>query len=69
MHPITEDRVVRIQEFAARCSVSRRTLYDWMRIGLLPRPLKIGPRARGYRESTLYAFLDSRNSRYVHTNK
>lgn len=60
MNPITDDPIVRPNEAAALLGISRRTLYAWVGRGLLPKPVELGPRARGYRQSTLRAFLDSR---------
>lgn len=60
MTSVTEDPVVRLNQAAVILGIKRRTLYDWIADGLLPRPLELGPRARGYRESVLRQFLESR---------
>lgn len=33
---------------------------EYRRRGIMPKPLELGPRARGYRQSTLRTFLESR---------
>ncbi len=54
------DRMVRLNEFAALCGVTRRTINFWIKKGVLPRPVKIGPRARGYHITWVRDFLASR---------
>lgn len=54
------DRILRTGESAAKLGVSRATLYVWVKQGLLQPPLRIGPRASGWRESTLDAFIARR---------
>ena len=52
-----------IKRFADGCrhiGVGRTTAYNLIRSGALEPPLKLGPRACGWRLSTLDAFLDSR---------
>jgi len=60
MTDLDDDRIVRMKEFAKTCGVARGTIYLWIENGLLPRPLELGPRARGYRYRTLREFLASR---------
>ena len=55
-----EDRVVRMGEVFAILGVPSSTCYSWISKGLLPKPLALGPRARGYRLSTLNTILTSR---------
>jgi predicted DNA-binding transcriptional regulator AlpA len=56
----TEDRVVRLGEAWVVLGLPSRTGFDWVKKGILPRPLALGPRARGYRLSTLQKFLADR---------
>lgn len=60
MKPITDDPVVRLKDSAAVLGIKRGTLHAWVQRGIIQKPLELGPRARGYRQSTLRAFLDSR---------
>ena len=49
MKPLTVvSRYVSAKELAALLSVSRKTVYAWARNGLLPLPVKFGPRSRWY---------------------
>ena len=54
------DRILRMAEAARMLGVSRPTLYVWVSRGLLPPPVEVGPRARGFRVSTLEAYLATR---------
>ncbi|MBU0589451.1 MAG: AlpA family phage regulatory protein [Gammaproteobacteria bacterium] len=58
----TEDRIIRMGEAWVVLGLPCRTGYDWIKKGILPKPIALGPRARGYRLSTLRAFLDSRGN-------
>lgn len=59
----TADRVVRPQETAHKLGYkNRKSVYDLVASGLLPPPIKIGLRASGWRESTLNAYIASRES-------
>lgn len=58
--PATEDQVARLGKTWGLLGISARTGHYWIEKGILPKPLALGPRARGYRMSTLRAFLDSR---------
>jgi predicted DNA-binding transcriptional regulator AlpA len=52
-----------IKRFADGCrhiGIGRTTAYNLIRSGALEAPLKLGPRACGWRLSTLDAFLNSR---------
>ncbi len=53
------DPILRVQPACQYIGVGRTTLYSLTRSGALEPPLKIGPRARGWRQSTLDDFLDS----------
>lgn len=58
--PSDPDRIVRFNEFCRLCGIGRTTAYNLIRSGALEPPLKLGPRACGWRRSTLDAFLNSR---------
>ena len=59
----TPDRVLRRREVEARVGVSRSTLYEWMKQGEFPLPIKLGKRAVAWRESDVTAWLESRKTR------
>ncbi len=43
--------------------VKRSTLYDWLKAGTFPKPVALGGRLVGWRESDVTAWLDSRGPR------
>lgn len=57
---MTEDRILRRRETLALIGLSRSTLYEYMKIGQFPRPVKLGQRAVGWRLSSVDAWLSSR---------
>jgi prophage regulatory protein len=60
-NPTTTPRILRLPETRhAVGGVCRTTIYDWVKAGRFPRPVKIGPRAIGWRESDIAEWLASR---------
>ena len=57
------DKLIRRPEVEARTGLSRSTLYDWMKRGQFPQPVKLGARAVAWRESDVTAWLESRQTR------
>jgi len=47
---------------AKELGISRSTLWRWVRDGLLPKPIKIGSQAVGWREETLVEYIKSREN-------
>ncbi len=39
--------------------ISRTTLWRWIKTGKFPRPINVGPRRIGWKESTIKTWLDS----------
>lgn len=62
MHP---DRVLRRPELLDRLSIGRSTLYAWIADGLFPRPIRIGKRAAGWRQSIVEDWLTRREATTV----
>ncbi|MFL9899250.1 MULTISPECIES: helix-turn-helix transcriptional regulator [Paraburkholderia] len=54
------DRIVRVDEVAAILGISKPTVIRWVERGVLQKPIKIGPRAVGWRESDIEAYIASR---------
>ena len=48
------------QEVERMVGLSRSTIYDAMRRGEFPLPLKVGPKAVGWRSSEIEAWVESR---------
>lgn len=60
---MNQDRILRINEVVNRTGLSRPTVYRQMAKGLLPQNLKLtgeGGRAKGWRESEINAWINSR---------
>lgn len=62
-NPITTtdaDRIARMDESCLILGIKPRTLRHWVAKGLFPKPVAIGPRARGYQLSTLSSHIAQR---------
>jgi prophage regulatory protein len=57
------DILLRRPEVEARTGLSRSTLYEWMKRGEFPQPVKLGTRLVAWRESDIAAWLKSRQQR------
>lgn len=56
-------RLLRRPEVEARTGLSRSTIYEWMKRGEFPQPVKLGERLVAWRESDVTAWLESRETR------
>ncbi len=56
------DRILRRPEVEARTGLSRSTLYAQMADGAFPKPVRLGRRAVGWRETDIVAWLESRET-------
>ena len=54
------ERILRRPEVEARTGLSRSTIYDWMKRGEFPKPVALGSRLVGWRESEIDAWLAAR---------
>ena len=54
------DKILRRPAVEAATGLSRSTIYQMMSTGLFPKPIRLGPRAVGWRESDLSAWLEER---------
>lgn len=57
------NRLLRRPEVEARTGLSRSTIYDWMKRGDFPQPVKLGARLVAWRESDVTEWLESRETR------
>lgn len=53
-------RILRRPEVENRTGLSRSTIYAMMADGTFPKPIRLGKRAVGWRDSDIAAWLDSR---------
>lgn len=56
----THDRILRRPEVERRTGLSRSTIYLYVQRGDFPRPVKLGPKAAGWRESQIDQWIDER---------
>lgn len=57
------DKVLRRPDVEVRTGLSRSTLYEWMKRGDFPQPVRLGARVVAWRESDVTAWLESRETR------
>ena len=57
------EKLLRRPEVEARTGLSRSTLYDWMKRGDFPAPVRLGARLVAWRESDVTEWLESRETR------
>ncbi|TKF31282.1 helix-turn-helix transcriptional regulator [Enterovibrio norvegicus] len=55
------NRILRVKEISELLGLSKSTIWRMRRDGLFPAPLKIGPRAVGWRESDVTDWIKSRD--------
>lgn len=59
------DTLIRRPEVEARTGLSRSTIYEWMKRGEFPQPVKLGARIVAWREADVSAWLERRQRRAV----
>lgn len=57
---MSELRIVRVAEAARRLGVNRSTLWRWVKDGLMPQPIHLGPAVRGWNQSDLERWIAER---------
>ena len=53
-------KVLKIEEVAARVSLSKSTIYARIRSGVFPKPIALGERRRAWPEDEIDAWIESR---------
>ncbi len=61
MTTLSQSRVLRPNELAAKLGVSRTTLWRWERQGLLPPRVNVGPNTRGWLAEAIDRFWSQRS--------
>ena len=54
--------ILRRPDVEAVTGLSRSTIYKWMDEGSFPKPVKLGPRAVGWREADINEWLETRDT-------
>ena len=62
-------RLVRLPEILKLTGTTKATIYNWLRAGRFPRPLKMGPKAVGWRWTDVKAWLGSHPPAVVRASK
>ena len=57
------EKLLRRPEVESVTGLSRSTLYDWMKRGEFPQPVKLGTRLVAWRESDVNSWLEARETR------
>ncbi|MGF1768624.1 AlpA family phage regulatory protein [Enterovibrio makurazakiensis] len=55
------NRILRVKEISELLGLSKSTIWRMRREGLFPAPLRLGPRAVGWRESDVTDWIKSRD--------
>lgn len=55
------ERILRRREVEQRTGLSRSTLYDYIARGYFPKPVKLGPRASGWKETAVDQWIEERS--------
>ncbi|HDR9017870.1 AlpA family transcriptional regulator [Burkholderia multivorans] len=61
------DQVMRMKDVVKKIGLCRATVYAMIKRGEFPRPIRIGERATGWRESELEAWLAKRSAAREHS--
>jgi prophage regulatory protein len=57
------DTLLRRPDVETRTGLSRSTIYEWMKRGEFPLPVRLGARLVAWRESDVTAWLDARETK------
>jgi len=57
------NRILRRPEVEARTGLSRSTIYAWVQAGAFPRPVALGARLVGWRETDVKTWLEARETK------
>jgi len=55
-------KIYRPSAAATALGISRSTLWRWVKMGIIPEPVKIGVQAVGWQEKTLLEYIKSREN-------
>lgn len=55
--------ILRLKDVIARTGLSRPTIYRWIKLGIFPAQVQLGPNSIGWRESDIQTWIASREPR------
>lgn len=61
MSELNEYRIVRLPEILRMTGLCRATIYQYRKGGTFPEPLKLGPKAVGWRLNDILVWIDGRS--------
>lgn len=59
--PYSNDTVLRLRSVVEITGLSRSTIYLYIKLGLFPKPIRLGARAVGWKASEIFLWIASRN--------
>ncbi|MFT3669665.1 MAG: AlpA family transcriptional regulator [Pseudoxanthomonas sp.] len=59
--PYSNDTVLRLKSVIEITGLSRSTIYLYIKLGMFPKPIQLGPRAVGWKASEIFLWIASRN--------
>ena len=57
---ISSPKILRRPAVEATTGLSRSTIYQHMQAGIFPKPIRLGPKAVGWLESEVFAWIQAR---------
>ena len=53
-----QERLLRMQDLAERLRIGKSTVWYWLKMGILPKPIRFGTRFTAWRESDVQKFIE-----------
>ena len=61
-HPVKADRIFRMKDLPKKVGIQKSLIYEKIKKGEFPKAVKLGARARGWRESELDIWVAKRSA-------
>ncbi|CAE6724507.1 helix-turn-helix transcriptional regulator [Paraburkholderia nemoris] len=61
-HAMPAEGFIRAAQFAQVLSISTSTLYQWIADDVVPKPVRLGPKALAWNVEVVRAWIDARSS-------
>ncbi len=59
----THDRILRLPEVIQACGLKRASIYRYIKLGEFPKPINLGSRSVGWKESQITEWLNDRSAK------